>query len=67
MSFEMWTLDQDILINNLRDDPRFEAMRDELHGLIDGMRDNVRRAEETGEWSELQNRVRNQVVATART
>ncbi len=67
MSFEMWTLDQDILIDNLRDDPRFEAMRDELHSLIDGMRDNVRRAEETGDWSELQNRVRNQVVATART
>ena len=67
MSFEIWTLDQDILIDNLRDDPRFEAMRDELHGLIEAMRENVHRAEETDDWSELQNRVRNQVVAAART
>jgi TolB-like protein/Tfp pilus assembly protein PilF len=66
VSFEMWTLDQDILIDNLRDDPRFEAMRDELHGLIEAMRDNVRRAEETGDWSELQNRVRGQLTAAVR-
>jgi TolB-like protein/Tfp pilus assembly protein PilF len=66
MSFEMWTLDQDILIDNLRDEPRFEAMRKELHGLIDGMRDNVRRAEETGDWSELQNRVRGQLTTAVR-
>ena len=66
MSFEMWTLDQDILIDNLRDDPRFEAMRNELHGLIEVMRDNVRRAEETGDWSELQNRVRGQLTAAVR-
>ncbi len=66
MSFEMWTLDQDILIDNLRGDPRFEAMRNELHGLIEVMRDNVRRAEETGDWSELQNRVRGQLTAAVR-
>lgn len=66
MSFEMWTIDQDILIDNLRDDPRFEAMRNELHGLIEAMRDNVRRAEETGDWSELQNRVRGELTASVR-
>ncbi len=66
MSFELWTLDQDILIDNLRDDPRFEAMRDELHGLIEVMRENVRRAEESGDWSELQDRVRGELTAAIR-
>ncbi len=66
MSFELWTLDQDILIDNLRDDPRFEAMRDELHGLIEVMRENVRRAEETGDWSALQDRVRGELTAAVR-
>ena len=66
ISFELWTLDQDILIDNLRDDPRFEAMREELHGLIEQMRDNVHRAEETGDWSELQNRVRGELTASLR-
>lgn len=66
MSFELWTLDQDILIDNLRDDPRFDAMREELHGLIEAMRDNVHRAEETGDWSELQDRVRGELTAAVR-
>ncbi len=66
MSFEMWTLDQDVLIDDLRDDPRFEAMRNELHQLIDRMRDNVHRAEETGDWSELRNRVRGELTAAVR-
>ena len=61
-----WTLDQDVLIDNLRDDPRFEAMRDELHGLIEVMRENVRRAEQTGDWNELQNRVRGELTAAVR-
>lgn len=66
MSFELWTLDQDILIDELRDDPRFEAMRNELHGLIEVMRNNVRRAEENDDWSELQNRVRGELTAAVR-
>ena len=41
-------------------------MRNELHGLIEAMRDNVRRAEETGDWSELQNRVRVELTASVR-
>ena len=58
MSHSIWTLDQDPIIEALRDDRRFEAMRLELEKKIDVMRDNVERADETGDWSELLNRVR---------
>lgn len=66
MAFDFWTLDQDVLIDTLRDDPRFEAMRLELHEKIDQMRENVRRADESGDWSELTNRVRGRLTARLR-
>lgn len=56
--YDYWTLDQDALLDNLRDDPRFEAMRLELHEVIDQMRENVRQADESGEWNELLSRAR---------
>ncbi|MEJ2129184.1 MAG: hypothetical protein P8X81_10100 [Woeseiaceae bacterium] len=46
MSCELWVLDQDI--------------------LLEQMRGNVNRAEESGDWSELQNRVRGQLTAALR-
>lgn len=66
MAFDFWTIDQDVLIDSLRDDPRFEAMRQELHEKIDRMRENVRRADEIGDWSELLNRARGEVTAFLR-
>ena len=66
MAFDFWTLDQDVLIDTLRDDPRFEAMRLELHEKIDQMRENVRRADESGDWSELTNRARGRLTARLR-
>jgi TolB-like protein/Flp pilus assembly protein TadD len=64
LSYEIWTIDQDILIDDLRDDPRFEAMRLELQEKIEIMRDNVRRAEESNDWSELLDRTRGQLTAS---
>jgi len=58
MAYDFWTLDQDALLDNLRDDPRFEAMRLELHEVIDQMRENVRQADESGDWNELLSRAR---------
>ncbi len=58
MVYDYWTLDQDVLLDNLRDDPRFEAMRLELHEVIDRMRENVRQADESGDWKELLGRAR---------
>jgi TolB-like protein/Flp pilus assembly protein TadD len=58
LSFDMWTLDQNPMIDALRDDERFKAMKLELDRKIEVMRDNVERAEESGDWSELLNRVR---------
>jgi len=64
LSYEMWTIDQDVLIDDLRDDPRFEAMRLEIQDKIEVMRDNVRRADESDDWSELLDRTRGQLTAS---
>ena len=58
MSYGMWTLDQSLLIDALRDDERFKAMKLELDRKIEVMRDNVERAREADDWSELLNRTR---------
>ena len=55
---QMWTLDQDPVIDEVRDDDRFKAMRQELDSKIEAMRENVERAEATGDWNELLARVR---------
>jgi TolB-like protein/Flp pilus assembly protein TadD len=61
--YDSWTIDQDALLDNLRDDPRFEAMRLELHEVIDQMRENVRQADELGDWSELLGQARPELTA----
>jgi TolB-like protein/Tfp pilus assembly protein PilF len=66
MSYEMWTLDQNLIIDALRDDARFKAMKLELDRKIEVMRENVEHAEEAGDWSELLNRVRgDELIASA--
>ena len=64
MSYDYWTLDQDSMIDNLRDDMRFEAMKNELDRRIELMRQNVERADESDDWSELLGRVRGQLTAS---
>ena len=66
MSFENWTLDQDILLDELRGDPRFEAIRQQLHDRIEIMRNDAQDAHATGDWSELRNRVRGELTAAVR-
>ena len=58
MSYDMWTLDQDPMVDTLRGDDRFKTMQLELDEKIEIMRDNVERADESGDWSRLLNRVR---------
>jgi len=58
LSYDMWTLDQNPMIDALREDERFKSMKLELDRKIEVMHDNVERAEESDDWSELLNRVR---------
>ena len=63
MSYDYWTLDQDPIIDDLRDDPRFIAMKQELDHRIELMRRNVEQAEATGDWNALLGRVRGSMTA----
>jgi TolB-like protein/Flp pilus assembly protein TadD len=58
MSYGMWTLDQNPMIDGLREDERFKAMKLELDRKIELMRENVERADDASDWSELLDRVR---------
>jgi TolB-like protein len=66
MSYDFWTIDQDVMLDDLRDDPRFQAMLHELHEIIDGMRRNVREAEDSGNWDVLLDRTRGELTAAVR-
>ena len=65
LSYDMWTLDQNPMIDALREDERYKAMKLELNRKIEVMRDNVERAEESEDWSELLNRVRGEELIAA--
>jgi len=64
MSYDFWTLDQDPMIDSLRDDARFKVMKEELDQRIEVMRENVERADESGDWSDLLGQVRGQLTAS---
>ena len=66
MAYDFWTIDQDVLLDDLRNDPRFQAMLLELHEIIDRMRRNVDEAEETGNWDVLLDRTRGELTAAVR-
>jgi len=63
MVYDFWTIDQDVLVDIIRDEPRFKTMRLELDQRIDAMRQNVQQAEESGDWNELLGRVRGELTA----
>ena len=67
MSYDYWTLDQDPMIDGLRNDPRFEVMKLELDKQIELMRENVEQADESGDWSELLGRARGEITASLTT
>lgn len=66
MSYDFWTIDQDPMIDSLRDDAQFKVMKQELDQRIEVMRENVERADESGDWSELLGQVRGQLTASAK-
>lgn len=65
ISYDFWTIDQDPMIDSLRDDSRFKVMKLELDEKIEIMRDNVERADASGDWGELLGQVRGQLSASA--
>lgn len=65
VSYDLWTLDQDPIVDSLRDDSRFKAMQQELNQRIEGMRQNVEHAEEANDWSELLGKVRSEQMTAA--
>jgi TolB-like protein/Flp pilus assembly protein TadD len=49
----LWTLDEDPYLAVLRDDPRFDALRDRMTEMVDAMYRRVIEAGETGNWDSL--------------
>jgi TolB-like protein/Tfp pilus assembly protein PilF len=67
VSYDIWTLDQNPMIDGLREDERFKAMKLELDRKIELMRENVERAEEANDWNELLDRVRGEELVASLT
>jgi len=64
ISYDFWTLEQDPIIDGLRDDARFEAIQQELRQKIEIMHENVERADELDDWRPLLDRTRGELTAS---
>jgi len=53
IAFDHWSVDEDPLLDTLRDEPRFVAMRSEMQASVDIMRKSVVDAEANDTWPEL--------------
>ena len=53
ISFDPWVIDEDPIIEPLRDDPRFEVLRKRMYQKIELMRKNVDEARASDDWSAL--------------
>jgi hypothetical protein len=67
MAYQAWTMDQDPVLDAVRDDERFQSMKRELDSKIETMRENVEQAERTGDWDELLAKVRAESLTAALT
>jgi TolB-like protein/Tfp pilus assembly protein PilF len=52
-AFDVWSFDEDPIIEPLRSDPRFPAIEKRMIDRIEEMRQNVEEARASGDWSEL--------------
>ncbi|MDH3305608.1 MAG: hypothetical protein OEM50_07425 [Gammaproteobacteria bacterium] len=55
-AFDVWSFDQDPIIEPLRNDPRFSAIETQINIKIEAMRQNVEEARGSGDWSTLLDR-----------
>ena len=52
-AFDVWSFDEDPIIEPLRSDPRFPAIEQRINERMEAMRRNVEEARATGDWSKL--------------
>ena len=55
--FEIWTIDQDPLLDTLRQEPRYEGLRLEIEDTLQRLRQSIEAAQSTGDWQALRERV----------
>ena len=51
--FEMWSIDQDPLLDGLRNDPRYERLRQVMEEALQRIRRSIDRARSSGDWQSL--------------
>ena len=61
-AFDIWSFDEDPIIEPLRSDPRFPAIEEQLNDRIEEMRRNVEEARRTGDWSKLLDKTKSESV-----
>lgn len=54
--YELWSIDQDPMIDNLRNHPRYESMRLELEERMETMRRSIEDARASGDWQSLRDK-----------
>ena len=51
--FEMWSIDQDPLLDSLRNDPRYERLRLVMEEALQRIQRSIEQARSSGDWQSL--------------